>query len=105
MNKDKCKEPKFRVGQKVEIIASDDFPELIEDDPALLSWVSYEDEGGESMHALYKTTSRVIQIAELLDEKGNTVYAYFLDNNFWWNEHWLAPACQSYVSKYLNELV
>ena len=87
MSKGKCKKPKFRVGEKVEVIASDDFPELIKNDPSLVGWVSYKDEGKDSMHALYKTTSKVKQIKESLNKKGNTVYAYFLDNGFWWNEH------------------
>lgn len=105
MNRVECKKPKFRVGEKVEIIASDDFPELIENDPSLVSWVSFEDEGEDSMHSLYKTTSKVKQVDKSLDRDGNTVYAYFLDNGFWWNEHWLASACQSCLSKFLNEIV
>ena len=103
VSRGKCKKPKFRVGEKVEVIASDDFPELIKNDPSLVGWVSYKDEGKDSMHALYKTTSKVKQIKESLNKKGNTVYAYFLDNGFWWNEHWLRRTNSS-LTNFLNDI-
>lgn len=97
------KKPKFKVGDTVTFIVSDDFPDLYEDDPGYVGWVSYENKKENSMHACYKETAKIIDVATKY-LKGEPFYVYYSDNGFWWNEHWLRKAnIPSKLSGFLNE--
>ena len=104
MDKQEVK-PKFKIGDTVKIIISDDFPALIDNDPGNVGWVSYEEEHEYSMHALYNHVGKITNIQKEKSIYDNEpVYIYKVDDSrFWWNENWLDKAKEnSKITLFIN---